>query len=106
MHPHPEVIPGTMATEYIRGDRLVYRLIAGEHLLIDLRSKSDVPFFALTETAVTLWNSLATWVTLEDLTTRLCDEYDITVDEAEADVQEFLRQLMMLGGVTARETGS
>lgn len=93
-----------MATEYMRSDRLVYRLIAGEHLLIDLRSKSDVPFFALTETAVLLWKGLATWATVEALTARLRDEYDITLDEAVADVQEFLRQLVMLGGVTTRES--
>ena len=93
-----------MATEYMRSDRLVYRLIAGEHLLIDLRSKSDVPFFALTETAVPLWKELAAWRTADDLATRLLEEYDLTFDEAAADVQEFLRQLVMLGGVTTRES--
>lgn len=95
-----------MATEYIRSDRLVYRCIAGEHLLIDLRSKSDVPFFALTETAVPLWGELASWKTLDDLATRLVDEYDLTLEEASADVQEFLRQLVMLGGVTTRESAA
>lgn len=93
-----------MATQYIRSDRLVYRLIAGEHLLIDLRSKSDVPFFALTETAVPLWKALETWTTVEDLADCLREEYDISFDEAVADVQEFLRQLVMLGGVTTRES--
>ena len=104
LHPHRGVIPGTMATEYIRSDRLVYRLIAGEHLLIDLRSKSDVPFFALTETAVALWKALESWVTRDDLANRLLEEYDIPFDEAVTDVQEFLRQLVMLNGVTTRES--
>ena len=93
-----------MATQYIRSDRLVYRLIAGEHLLIDLRSKSDVPFFALTETAVPLWKALESWTTVEGLADCLREEYDISFDEAVADVQEFLRQLVMLGGVTTRES--
>jgi hypothetical protein len=95
-----------MATEYIRSDRLVYRQIAGEHLLIDLRSKSDVPFFALTETAVPLWKGLAAWSTAEGLANVLRDEYEITFDEAVADVQEFLGQLVMLGGVNTRERES
>ena len=102
MHPHRGVIPKLMATEYIRSDRLVYRLIAGEHLLIDLRSKSDVPFFALTETAVLLWRGLENWATVEDLAGRLQAEYDISMDEAVRDAEEFVRQLVMLGGVSTR----
>ena len=93
-----------MVTEYLRSDRLVYRHIAGEHLLIDLRSKSEVPFFALTESAIPLWNALAEWTSVQRLAETLRDEYDIREDEAMADVQEFLEQLMSLGGVSTRET--
>lgn len=93
-----------MMTEYLRSDRLVYRHIAGEHLLIDLRSKSEVPFFALTESAIPLWKALAEWTSVQRLAETLRDDYDIREDEAMADVQEFLEQLMSLGGVSTRET--
>ena len=95
-----------MATEYIRSDRLVYRLIAGEHLLIDLRSKSDVPFFALTETGVLLWKNLEEWATVEDLADHLQTEYEISMDEAVRDVEEFVRQLVLLGGVRTRSSAA
>ncbi len=93
-----------METEYRRSDRLVYRHIAGEHLLIDLRSKSEVPFFALTESAIPLWNALASWASAERLAETLRDAYDIPEEEAVADVRVFLDQLTMLGGVTMRES--
>ncbi len=92
-----------MATEYLRSERLVYRHIAGEHLLIDLRSKSEVPFFALTESAIPLWNALATWSSVERLAQQLREEYEIPEEEAVADVREFLDQLTTLGGVSTRE---
>jgi hypothetical protein len=94
-----------MTTQYLRSDRLVYRLIAGEHLLIDLRSKSEVPFFSLTESAVPLWQTLETWSSSEQLAERLRQEYDITVEQAAADVAEFLGHLDTIGALSVRETG-
>jgi hypothetical protein len=93
-----------MTKQYLRSDRLVYRHIAGEHLLIDLRSKSEIPFFSLTESAVPLWQTLEAWSSSERLVERLRQEYDITPEQATADVAEFLGHLETIGALNVRET--
>ncbi len=92
-----------MTKQFLRSDRLVYRYIAGEHLLIDLRSKSEIPFFSLTESAVPLWQTLETWTASDRLAARLCEEYDISPEQAESDVADFLGHLETIGGLNVRE---
>lgn len=94
------------ATEYARGAQHVYRHIAGEHLLIDLRSKSEVPFFAFTPSAVYLWEEMSDWVSFDQLVGRLRRHYDVADEQAEADVREFLEQLESIGALSRREAAT
>lgn len=93
-----------MAIRYRRSDRQVYRNIAGEHLLIDTRSKSSAPFRALTPTAVPLWQSLGDWTTAEDLAAQLRERFALDDARAIADVREFLDQLETIGALQREET--
>src|SRR5688572_19808728 len=79
-----------MPTEYRRGDRHVYRNIAGEHLLIALHGDSSEPLFALTPTAATIWQHLEEWRSADFLADALVREYEVTREQAATDVQEFL----------------
>jgi hypothetical protein len=78
---------------------MVYRLIAGEHLLIDLHSKARVPYYLITPTAAVIWERLLEWTTVEELAAEIVDRFDVEVEQAAADVRDFLGQLESLGGL-------
>ena len=88
--------------EYRRRDNYVYRLTVGEHLLVALHARSDEPLYALTPTGALLWERLAQWATVEQLADALVAEYEVSVDEARADVREFIDQLGLLNAVEQR----
>ncbi len=92
-----------MPTEFRASDRHVYRLIAGEHLLMDLQSKNPFPYFALTPTAALLWGSLKEWTEADALAVQLRERYELPPEKAAADVEEFLSQLDSIGAVQRRE---
>ena len=92
-----------MATRFIRGDRHVYRNIAGEHLLIALHGDSPEPLFALTPTAAFLWERLDEWSTPEELALALCERFEVEPERATTDVAEFLAQLEEVRAVQAEE---
>ena len=90
------------AVEYRRRDNYVYRLTVGEHLLVALHARKDQPLYALTPTGAQLWERLAEWATLEELTDALVGEYDVNVDDAKQDVRDFIDQLESLKAIEAR----
>ena len=95
-----------MTTQYQRGERHVYRHVAGEHLLIALHGDSLEPLFALTPTAAVLWSRLEAWCTTDELADALVREYEVTREQAATDVEEFLQQLEEVQAVKRREQGS
>jgi hypothetical protein len=88
--------------EYRRRDNYVYRLTVGEHLLVALHARSDEPLYALTVTGAQLWERLAQWSTVDQLTETLVGEYEVASDAARADVREFLDQLTLLSALDTR----
>lgn len=54
-------------------------------------------YMTLNETASFLWDALTTPKSAEELTALLYDEFDVTVEEARADVDEFLTALLAQG---------
>jgi hypothetical protein len=91
------------AMRYKRGDRHVYRNIAGEHLLIAIHGDSEAPMFALTPSGAILWKHLAQWSTQEELVELVLDRYNVTADRASIDVEEFLEQLRQLKALESEE---
>jgi hypothetical protein len=92
-----------VTTQFRRGERHVYRHVAGEHLLIALHGDSLEPLFALTPTAALLWKRLENWCTTDELAEALVQEYEVTAEQAATDVGEFLAQLEEVRAVTRRE---
>lgn len=93
-----------MTTEYRRGERHVYRRVAGEHLLIAIHRDTVAPMFSFTPTAAALWDWLAGWSTADGLVGQLVERFEVPREQARADVAEFLDQLRNIGAVDARET--
>ena len=54
-------------------------------------------YMTLNETASFLWDALTAPKSAEELTALLYDEFDVTVEEARADVDEFLTALLAQG---------
>ena len=95
-----------MGREYRRNDRHVYREIAGEHLLIALHRDAVAPMFAFTPTAAALWSALDGWTERGSLIEHLLERFEVERGQAEADVGEFLEQLLSIGALETREVGS
>ena len=53
----------------------------------------------LNETGKLLWQALETEQTLDTLTAKLLEEYDVTREQAETDVENFLKKLTAVGAV-------
>jgi hypothetical protein len=92
-----------MTAEFKRGDRFVYRHIAGEHLLVALHQDRAAPLFTFSPTGASLWRELADWSSVERLTEHLVDQYDVSREDASRDVMVFLEQLSSLNALEKRE---
>ena len=92
-----------MTAEFKRGDRFVYRHIAGEHLLVALHHDRIAPLFTFSPTGASLWHELADWSSAERLTEHLVDQYDVSREDALRDVMNFLEQLSSLNALETRE---
>ena len=90
-------------TQYKRGDRHVYRHVAGEHLLISMHRDSVAPMFSFTATGAVIWGALADWTTRDAIAEAILAQFDVPADEAAADVDNFLNQLQEIGALQARE---
>ena len=76
-------------------DKFVLRQVAGEWIVLPVAEKT-VNFngmLTLNETGVMLWKLLQQGSTREMLAKALTDEYDVTFEEALADVDEYLSKL-------------
>lgn len=95
-----------MAQQIRRGDRHVYRHIAGEHLLVSIHRATVAPLFALTPTGAALWERLEEWTTADSLAEFLVRHYDVTRERAQADVAEFLEQLTAISALRVADEGA
>ena len=80
-------------------ETFVLRQVAGNWVVLPL-SDATVNFngmLSLNETGVMLWKLLEQGSTREALAQALTDEYDVTYDQALADVDEYLGKLARAG---------
>ena len=95
-----------MTAEFRRGEKFVYRHVAGEHLLVALHRDRSAPLFAFTPTAAAIWDHLTDWRTASALADFLVERFDVSREQATGDVNDFLEQLNSLGAVDTREVAS
>ena len=79
----------------------ILREVAGSFVLVPVgESTRDFPgMVTMNPTSVYLWELLATQQTAETLVQALLDRYDVTEDQAKADVEKFLHTLTLVGAV-------
>lgn len=84
-------------------NNFVLRNIAGTQVALPL-GDANVNFtgmLTLNETGVFLWHKLESDCTVEELAKSITDEYDVSYDEALADVKAFLKRLDDVGCIEA-----
>lgn len=79
----------------------ILREVAGTMVLLPVgEATRDFPgMITVNPTSAYLWQQLATEQTVESLTKALLDKYDVTDDQAKADVEKFLHTLTLVGAV-------
>ena len=79
-------------------NQYIFRKIADEHLLIPTgeAALSVKGLIALTESGSLLYQKLLCGCTKEDLLAAMLEEYDVSTEVAEADIDAFLNQMRQL----------
>ena len=95
-------------TRHVRAPGFVARRIAGELVVVPVVSVPSsagdpLPFFVLNDTAATLWDALAIPRLPDELVRILTDAFEVSPDQANTDVESFLRELRQLRAVQALE---
>lgn len=77
---------------------MILRKVGTDILLVPVGNalKDHNGFFLLSESACFLWNNLTGCNTVRELADKLFDEYDVTEEQALADTQEFIENLVRL----------
>lgn len=88
---------------FARDPSIVSRKIAGEFILVPIRQKAgDVEsIYTLNEVGGYIWECIDGEKTVEELRDMIVDEFEVSLEEAEADIAEFLQHLETLSVVRA-----
>lgn len=86
---------------FTRDPNFVYRRIADECLLVPIRHQvADLNYiYVLNPVAGRIWELIDGERRVQDLRDQLKTEYEISSQEAEEDLLEFIEQLMEIGGI-------
>ena len=72
----------------------VLREIAGEHLAIPVTAENSSDIVVLNPVSAILWKELETEKTIDELAEIICNNFEISKEEATADIVEFLESLI------------
>ena len=87
-----ERVFATVTAYQIRSDRLAWREVADEAVILDLETAE---YLTLNPTGAVLWDSLASGpATIADLVERLVSEFEVSPDAATTDVEGFVAVCM------------
>ena len=77
---------------------MIMRKVGSETILIPVGNalKDHNGLFMLSESACFLWEQLPVCSSVQELSNRLYDEYDVTEEQALSDTQEFIDKLIEL----------
>lgn len=80
---------------YLGRSGYVVREVAGEYLLIPVTAQEDLPgqMAVLNETGKFLWEQLQAEKTMEQLLAAMTEEYEVSREQARADIEEFVTML-------------
>jgi hypothetical protein len=95
-------VTSALQARYQKDPSIVYRVIAGEAILVPIRRRTaDLEsIYTLNETGARIWDLLDGRRTLGEIKAQLVEEYEGAVPEkVEADLREFIENLVAFGGV-------
>ena len=95
-------------TRFVRAPGFVARRIAGELVVVPVvtvqsNAGEPLPFFVLNDSAATLWDALGKPQLPDELVRILTEAFEVSAEQASADVEVFLRELLQLRAVQALE---
>ena len=75
-------------------DGFVLREVAGSYMVVPVGKRTtEIPgIIALTETGAVLWDKLEQGATEDELVSALLDEYEVSPEQASADVHTFIEK--------------
>jgi coenzyme PQQ synthesis protein D (PqqD) len=87
------------AQRYIQSSSVVSRDVAGETLVVPIRGGvGDLDsIFSFNPLGSELWGLLGTGITVEEMVGWVVERYDVSTDQAAADIQAFLSELNRSG---------
>ena len=88
---------------YTKDPNIVNRKIAGEMVLVPIRHNvGDLAcIYNLNEVGGRIWELIDGGVTAGQIRDKIVEEYEVTPEEAEVDIIEFLNQLKQVGAVSS-----
>ena len=91
-----------MSKAYNKDPNIVARKIAGEMVLVPIRNNiGDLAcIYNLNEIGSCIWELINGGTTVEQIRDKIVEEYEVTPDQAETDIMEFLDQLEQVGAVS------
>lgn len=86
---------------YQRNPDFIHRKIVDESVLVPIHQNvADMNcIYTLNAVGATIWEQLESSASMDDLRTRLMDEYDADPDVLTADLQRFLGELSSIGAI-------
>ncbi|MFC2071723.1 PqqD family protein [Chloroflexota bacterium] len=90
---------------YHKDSSMVARKIANEVILVPIRQNvGDLQYiYTLNEVGARIWELLGGEVTVADIVSALCNEYEVDRAQVEADIVDFLVQLESIGAIAPDE---
>ena len=80
---------------------VIFQQLEGEAVLLNMQTAT---FFGLNPVGTRIWELLSQHGDLETVTTKFCEEYDVTEDQFLSHLSEFIDKLRCKGLVEASET--
>ena len=92
---------------YRKSDSIVYRKIGQNFILVPIRQDvADLEsVYTLDEVSARIWELIDGGTTSLQVRDALVAEYEVTLEQAEADLAEFLNQLEQIGAVSLVDSG-
>jgi hypothetical protein len=99
--PEVRVLPELSA--YRRSQAVVSRQIAGEMLVVPIRGKVGdlASIYSFNDTGSVLWAALEHPTSMENLTSLLCQTFEVGWDDARRDAETFVHEMQAAGLITA-----
>ena len=84
----------SMKSKIVRSSNPIAEPVDDELVMVDIDSGN---YYGLDNIARAIWENLETQITVEDLCKRLCESYEVTVEQCSVEVLAFLENLASNG---------